>query len=210
MSGRTSSSSAPARPACRPPKRCAATASTARSRCSATSRTRPTTGRRCPRPGWPARWRRRSSSMRAPEALARKSIVLRTGVTVSAIDRARAAARAGRRRTHRLHRPGARHRRARTPAAAAAAPTRPTCTCCARATMPTALAADLQACAAQNLPLVVIGGGFIGLEVAATARKLGVDVTVLEGPAAAAGARCCRRCCRIGSARCMRRTACGC
>src|SRR6516225_6664609 len=29
--------------------------------------------------------------------------------------------------------------------------------------------------------LVVIGGGWIGLEVAATAKKLGVDVTVIEG-----------------------------
>ena len=29
--------------------------------------------------------------------------------------------------------------------------------------------------------MVVIGGGFIGLEVAAAARKLGAQVTVLEG-----------------------------
>jgi 3-phenylpropionate/trans-cinnamate dioxygenase ferredoxin reductase component len=46
-----------------------------------------------------------------------------------------------------------------------------------------AMAGKLRECAATGLPLVVIGGGFIGLEVAATARKLGVAVTVLEaGP----------------------------
>lgn len=39
----------------------------------------------------------------------------------------------------------------------------------------------LEDCERQQLPLVVIGGGFIGLEVAATARKRGVAVTVLEG-----------------------------
>lgn len=43
-----------------------------------------------------------------------------------------------------------------------------------------AIAAGLQRCRADALPLVVIGGGFIGLEVAASARKLGIDVTILE------------------------------
>jgi 3-phenylpropionate/trans-cinnamate dioxygenase ferredoxin reductase component len=43
------------------------------------------------------------------------------------------------------------------------------------------IGAALDACAARRAPLVVIGGGFIGLEVAATARKRGVEVTVLEG-----------------------------
>ncbi len=43
------------------------------------------------------------------------------------------------------------------------------------------IAASLDRCAAQGAPVVVIGGGFIGLEVAATARKLGREVTVLEG-----------------------------
>jgi 3-phenylpropionate/trans-cinnamate dioxygenase ferredoxin reductase component len=45
----------------------------------------------------------------------------------------------------------------------------------------THIAAALDACAATQSPLVVIGGGFIGLEVAAAARKRGVAVTVLEG-----------------------------
>ena len=39
----------------------------------------------------------------------------------------------------------------------------------------------LDACVNAATPLVVIGGGFIGLEVAATARKRGIVVTVLEG-----------------------------
>jgi 3-phenylpropionate/trans-cinnamate dioxygenase ferredoxin reductase component len=43
-----------------------------------------------------------------------------------------------------------------------------------------ALRERLLQCRQLALPLVVIGGGFIGLEVAATARKLGVEVTVLE------------------------------
>lgn len=44
----------------------------------------------------------------------------------------------------------------------------------------TQVAAGLARCAELNRPLVVIGGGFIGLEVAATARKKGITVTVLE------------------------------
>jgi 3-phenylpropionate/trans-cinnamate dioxygenase ferredoxin reductase subunit len=44
-----------------------------------------------------------------------------------------------------------------------------------------ALSAALDVCHLESKPLVVIGGGFIGLEVAATARKRGVEVTVLEG-----------------------------
>jgi 3-phenylpropionate/trans-cinnamate dioxygenase ferredoxin reductase subunit len=41
--------------------------------------------------------------------------------------------------------------------------------------------ASLDRCAAHGAPVIVIGGGFIGLEVAATARKFGLQVTVLEG-----------------------------
>jgi 3-phenylpropionate/trans-cinnamate dioxygenase ferredoxin reductase subunit len=44
-----------------------------------------------------------------------------------------------------------------------------------------AIRAAICGCAAAGRPVVVIGGGFIGLEVAATARKLGAAVTVLEG-----------------------------
>ena len=44
-----------------------------------------------------------------------------------------------------------------------------------------AISAAIRRCAAEGRPVVVIGGGFIGLEVAASARKLGAAVTVLEG-----------------------------
>lgn len=43
-----------------------------------------------------------------------------------------------------------------------------------------AIAARMAQCTERQLPVVVIGGGFIGLEVAATARKKGLAVTVLE------------------------------
>jgi 3-phenylpropionate/trans-cinnamate dioxygenase ferredoxin reductase component len=39
----------------------------------------------------------------------------------------------------------------------------------------------LDRCVNNGLPLVVIGGGFIGLEIAATASKRGLEVTVIEG-----------------------------
>jgi 3-phenylpropionate/trans-cinnamate dioxygenase ferredoxin reductase subunit len=43
-----------------------------------------------------------------------------------------------------------------------------------------AIAERMALCKEKSLPVVVIGGGFIGLEVAATARKKGLSVTVLE------------------------------
>ncbi|HLK71232.1 MAG TPA: FAD-dependent oxidoreductase, partial [Steroidobacteraceae bacterium] len=44
-----------------------------------------------------------------------------------------------------------------------------------------AIAAAIRRCGSEGRQVVVIGGGFIGLEVAAGARKLGAAVTVLEG-----------------------------
>ena len=44
-----------------------------------------------------------------------------------------------------------------------------------------AIGAALDHCVSSGTPLVVIGGGFIGLEIAATASKRGIEVTVLEG-----------------------------
>lgn len=44
-----------------------------------------------------------------------------------------------------------------------------------------AIGAAVRRCAAEHRPVVVVGGGFIGLEVAAAARKLGAQATVLEG-----------------------------
>jgi 3-phenylpropionate/trans-cinnamate dioxygenase ferredoxin reductase subunit len=44
-----------------------------------------------------------------------------------------------------------------------------------------AIGAAIRRCAAEGRRIVVVGGGFIGLEVAAAACKLGAGVTVLEG-----------------------------
>jgi 3-phenylpropionate/trans-cinnamate dioxygenase ferredoxin reductase component len=44
-----------------------------------------------------------------------------------------------------------------------------------------AISAAIRRCGSEGRRVVVVGGGFIGLEVAAGARKLGASVTVLEG-----------------------------
>ena len=118
-------------------------------------------------------------ALRPPDMLARKHIALRTGVWVQAIDRVArrvlladgeqlaysGLALATGATPRRLPLPGfdsplVQPLRTREDAAA--------------------IAAGLAECARRQLPLVVVGGGFIGLEVAATARKKGLAVTVLE------------------------------
>lgn len=121
--------------------------------------------------------------MRAPELLARKGITLRTGVRVQAIDRtARTLSLVTADGSAEVLRwgglvlaTGSRPRVLALPGADAAGvhPLR------SRADAD-AVAAGLLHCQAQGLPVVVVGGGFIGLEVAATARKKGLAVTVLE------------------------------
>lgn len=117
--------------------------------------------------------------MRAPEMLARKGIELRTGVTVQRIDREAKALQladgsalpyAGL-----VLATGATPRALPLPGADAAGvlPLR------SRADA-SAIAERMAVCIEQDRPVVVIGGGFIGLEVAATARKKGGRVTVLE------------------------------
>jgi len=117
--------------------------------------------------------------MRAPEMLARKQITLRTGSPVQAIDRAaqqvRLADGSALPYTGLVLATGATPRRLPLPGAEAAN----VLTLRSRDDA-VAIAAGLARCQAEGLPLVVIGGGFIGLEVAATARKKGVAVTVLE------------------------------
>ena len=117
--------------------------------------------------------------MRAPEALARKGIALRLGVRVQAIDRAQ----------RRLHladgsalpyaalvlATGASPRTLALPGAQAAG-----VLTLRGLDDASTLAARLADCQRHSQPLLVIGGGFIGLEVAASARKLGIEVTVLE------------------------------
>lgn len=117
--------------------------------------------------------------MRAPEMLARKNITLRTGVSVTRIDRAQQCVELSDGSTlpytglvlatgstpRQLPLPGGNAQgvlalRSRDDASA--------------------IAQRLAVCIEQSLPVVVVGGGFIGLEVAATARKKGLAVTVLE------------------------------
>jgi 3-phenylpropionate/trans-cinnamate dioxygenase ferredoxin reductase subunit len=118
--------------------------------------------------------------MRAPEMLAKKSITLRTGAQVAALDRATREVVLT--NGERLPAPqgvllatGATPRRLAIDGADAS-----NVHVLRNRDDATALAAALADCATRGLPLVVIGGGFIGLEVAATARKKGVAVTVLE------------------------------
>jgi 3-phenylpropionate/trans-cinnamate dioxygenase ferredoxin reductase subunit len=115
-------------------------------------------------------------TIRSPEALARKNIVLMSGVSVTAIDRAarqiRLADGRGIDYTGLCLATGSRPRPLPVPGAELGN------------VFPLRTLADTQAIAAQ-LPsvqrVVVIGGGFIGLEFAAVARKFGKDVVVLEG-----------------------------
>jgi 3-phenylpropionate/trans-cinnamate dioxygenase ferredoxin reductase component len=117
--------------------------------------------------------------MRAPEMLARKDIVLRTSARVQAIDRAA-------RQVHLAD--GQRLPYGGLVLATGATPRRlPLPGMDAAQVLPlrsrhdaAAIAAGLADCARLQRPVVVIGGGFIGLEVAATARKKGLAVTVLE------------------------------
>ncbi|MBN8489581.1 MAG: FAD-dependent oxidoreductase [Burkholderiales bacterium] len=117
--------------------------------------------------------------LRAPEMLAKKNITLRTGVSVRSIDRA----------AQQLHLDGGDALSyAGLVLATGAAPRRlPLAGGDAPNVLPlrskddaSAIATLLARCADLALPLVVFGGGFIGLEVAATARKKGLAVTVLE------------------------------
>ncbi|MDP3699891.1 MAG: FAD-dependent oxidoreductase [Hylemonella sp.] len=117
--------------------------------------------------------------MRAPEMLARKAIELRTGTRVSAIDRAA--------RTVTLADGSTLPYSGLVLATGATPRTLPLPGSTAQGVFAlrgrddaSAIAARMAVCIEQKLPLVVIGGGFIGLEVAATARKKGLPVTVLE------------------------------
>ncbi len=117
--------------------------------------------------------------MRTPEMLAGKAIELRTGTQVTAIDRAAKTVTLADGSTlpygGLLLATGATARTLPLPGANAqgvlALRTRDDAD---------AIAQRMALCLEKNLPLVVIGGGFIGLEVAATARKKGLAVTVLE------------------------------
>ena len=117
--------------------------------------------------------------MRAPEVLARKNITLRTGVAVARIDRAarqvHLADGSALPYTGLVLATGATPRRLPLPGGAAhgvfALRSRDDAS---------AIAERMAVCLEKQLPVIVVGGGFIGLEVAATASKKGLSVTVLE------------------------------
>jgi 3-phenylpropionate/trans-cinnamate dioxygenase ferredoxin reductase subunit len=117
--------------------------------------------------------------MRAPEMLAKKGITLRTNAAVAGIDRAAQQVRLADGEvlayTGLVLATGSSPRTLSLPGADATnvLPLR-------SRDDASRIAAHLTHCAEQSLPVVVIGGGFIGLEVAATARKKGLSVTVLE------------------------------
>lgn len=118
-------------------------------------------------------------SMRAPELLARKGIALRTGHTVTHIDRASCQVQLadGQRLPYSglVLATGASPRPLPVPGGQAPGvwPLR-------SRDDASGIAAALATCQATQQPVVVIGGGFIGLEVAATARQKGLVVTVVE------------------------------
>ena len=117
--------------------------------------------------------------MRAPEMLARKNIGLRTGVSVRAIDRSAQTVILGDGSalpyTGLVLATGSTPRALPLPGGDA-----PGVLALRTRDDASAIADRLAACIEQQRPVVVIGGGFIGLEVAATARKKGLAVTVLE------------------------------
>ena len=117
--------------------------------------------------------------MRAPEVLARKNITLRTGVSVKTIDRGAHTVILNDGST--LPYTGLVLATGSTPRALPLPGGDATGVLALRTRDDASAIADrLAACIEQQRPVVVIGGGFIGLEVAATARKKGLAVTVLE------------------------------
>ena len=118
-------------------------------------------------------------TMRSADVLARKNITLRSGVTVSFIDRAaktvRLADGSSLPYTGLVLATGATPRSLTLPGASAQG-----VLALRSRDHASGIAEHMAHCLDQQLGVVVIGGGFIGLEVAATARKKGLAVTVLE------------------------------
>jgi 3-phenylpropionate/trans-cinnamate dioxygenase ferredoxin reductase component len=117
--------------------------------------------------------------MRAPEMLAKKSIDLRTGVRVIAIDRAVQTVRLANGTAlpydGLVLATGSTPRSLPLPGGDA-----PGVFALRSMEDASAIAGRMSTCVEQDRQVVVIGGGFIGLEVAATARKKGLRVTVVE------------------------------
>jgi len=117
--------------------------------------------------------------MRAPEMLARKNIGLHTGTRVTAIDRSAKHVTLSDGST--LPYAGLVLATGSTPRVLPLPGGNAQGVYALRSRDDASAIADRMAvCLERQLPVVVIGGGFIGLEVAATARKKGLAVTVLE------------------------------
>ena len=121
--------------------------------------------------------------MRAEAALARKHIAIRTASPVTALDTARHAVHLA--DGTQLHYSGLLLATGATPRQLPRQLSAHVNGCDAIRVLrsrddASAVSQGLRRCAEHGLPVVVVGGGFIGLEVAATARKLGLPVTVLE------------------------------
>jgi 3-phenylpropionate/trans-cinnamate dioxygenase ferredoxin reductase subunit len=118
-------------------------------------------------------------TMRTPEVLARKNIALRTDTTVRFIDRAAKKVRLV---------DGSNLPYSGLVLATGSTPRALSLPCASAQGVwalrsrdhASAISEQMAHCVDKQLGVVVIGGGFIGLEVAATARKKGLTVTVLE------------------------------
>lgn len=138
------------------------------------------TGRRCRRSGWPSR--RRSAGLRsaAPRRSSDAGSRCTAGVRVAAVDLVRQQLTLADGEVigwdGLAFATGARLRQLPVPGAELSG-------VLGLRTIEDAMAigAAIERCVAAGRPLVVIGGGFIGLEVAATARKRGAEVVVIEG-----------------------------
>ena len=118
-------------------------------------------------------------AMRTPEALARKNIELRTHTRVTAIDRAARCLTLADGST--LEYAGLVLATGSTPRPLPVPGGDATGVHMLRSRDDAStIAARMAVCVERHLPVVVVGGGFIGLEVAATARKKGLAVSVLE------------------------------
>ncbi|MDX0636356.1 ferredoxin reductase [Sinorhizobium medicae] len=112
----------------------------------------------------------------APERYREAKIAVLTGTAVEAIGRARKTVTLSDGRSFAYDRlllaTGARPR---------ALPGMPGSSACIRMLRTHADALTIRAALAPGLKLAIIGGGFIGLELAATARRLGAEVVLVEG-----------------------------
>ena len=114
--------------------------------------------------------------LRSAQFYQQHRVETRLGVRVTAIDRGAQRLRLERRRRAHLRQAAAVRRQ---PAAAARGPgprSAPASTACARSPTSTRSAPTCR----RAPQLVVVGGGYIGLEAAACARHLGLEATVLE------------------------------